>query len=59
MRLAFPNPTGELRPEMFGEVTLRDAGRNGLSIPTDAIIDSGTRKVVFVSLGEGSSGPAR
>ena len=53
VRLAFPNPTGELRPEMFGEVTLRTPARKGLSIPSDAIIDSGTRKVVFVSLGRG------
>jgi len=57
VRLSFPNPTGELRPEMFGEVTLRTPARTGLSIPTDAIIDSGTRKVVFVSLGEGKFRP--
>ena len=57
VRLAFPNPTGELRPEMFGEVTLRTPPRKGLSIPTDAIIDSGTRKVVFVALGEGKFRP--
>ena len=57
VRLAFPNPTGELRPEMFGEVTLRSPARTGLSIPTDAIIDSGTHKVVFVSLGEGKFRP--
>ncbi len=57
VRLAFPNPTGELRPEMFGEVTLRTPSRKGLSIPTDAIIDSGTRKVVFVALGEGKFRP--
>jgi Cu(I)/Ag(I) efflux system membrane fusion protein len=57
VRLAFPNPTGELKPEMFGEVTLRTPARRGLSIPTDAIIDSGTRKVVFVALGEGKFRP--
>jgi len=57
VRLAFPNPTGELRPEMFGEVTLRTPVRTGLSIPNDAIIDSGTRKVVFVSLGQGKFRP--
>jgi membrane fusion protein, copper/silver efflux system len=57
VRLSFSNPTGELRPEMFGEVTLRAAPRTGLSIPTDAVIDSGTRKVVFVALGEGKFRP--
>jgi Cu(I)/Ag(I) efflux system membrane fusion protein len=57
VRLSFANSTGELRPEMFGEVTLRTPARKGLSVPTDAIIDSGTRKVVFVSLGEGKFQP--
>jgi Cu(I)/Ag(I) efflux system membrane fusion protein len=57
VRLAFPNPTGELRPEMFGEVTLRTPARDGLRIPADAVIDSGTRKVVFVALGDGKFQP--
>jgi Cu(I)/Ag(I) efflux system membrane fusion protein len=42
---------------MFGEVTLRTAARDGLRIPADALIDSGTRKVVFVALGEGKFQP--
>ncbi|HET9599567.1 MAG TPA: efflux RND transporter periplasmic adaptor subunit [Anaeromyxobacteraceae bacterium] len=57
VRLAFPNPTGELRPEMFGEVTMRTPPRDGLRIPADAVIDSGTKKVVFVALGEGKFQP--
>jgi Cu(I)/Ag(I) efflux system membrane fusion protein len=57
VRIAFPNPRGELRPEMFGEVTLRAQAREGLRIPADAVIDSGTGKVVFVSLGEGKFQP--
>ncbi len=57
VRLAFANPTGELKPEMFGEVTLQAPPRQGLRIPGDAVIDSGTKKVVFVSLGEGKFQP--
>ncbi len=57
VRIAFANPRGELRPEMFGEVTLRARAREGLRIPSDAVIDSGTKKVVFVSLGEGKFQP--
>jgi Cu(I)/Ag(I) efflux system membrane fusion protein len=57
VRLAFPNPTGELRPEMFGEVTLQAAARQGLRVPSDAVIDSGTKKVVFVAVGEGKFQP--
>ena len=57
VRLEFPNPSGELKPEMFGEVVLRGSSRTGLRIPTDAVVDSGTRNVVFVSLGEGRFQP--
>jgi Cu(I)/Ag(I) efflux system membrane fusion protein len=57
VRLSFPNPDGELRPEMFGEVVLLGAPREGLSIPRDAIIDSGTEKVVFVAIGAGKFQP--
>jgi Cu(I)/Ag(I) efflux system membrane fusion protein len=56
-RLEFPNPGGELKPEMFGEVVLRGSSRTGLRIPTDAVIDSGTKKVVFVAIGEGRFQP--
>jgi len=57
VRLAFANATGELRPGMFGEVVLFGAPRDGLSVPPDAIIDSGTEKVVFVAIGSGKFQP--
>jgi Cu(I)/Ag(I) efflux system membrane fusion protein len=57
VRLEFLNPKGELKPEMFGEVTLRAPTREGLRIPADAVIDSGTKKVVFVAIGEGKFQP--
>ena len=57
VRLEFPNPKGELKPEMFGEVAFRTGGRKGLSVPLDAVLDSGTRKVVFVALGDGRFEP--
>lgn len=57
VRLTFPNPTGELRPEMFGEVILLGSPHDGLRVPTDAVIHSGTQKVVFVSLGAGRFQP--
>jgi membrane fusion protein, copper/silver efflux system len=49
VRLAFENRTGELRPEMFGEVVLHGEPHEGLWVPLDAVIDSGTDKVVFVA----------
>ncbi len=57
VRLEFANPKGELRPEMFGEVTLEAERREGLRIPADAVIDSGSKKVVFLALGEGKFQP--
>ena len=57
VRLTFPNPAGELRPDMFGEVVLTGAPRDGLRIPPDAVIDTGTKKVVFVAEGEGKFQP--
>ena len=59
VRLEFPNPTGELKPEMFGEVVLQGSTRKGLRVPTDAVIDSGTKNVVFVALGDGQVPAAR
>ncbi|MEB2314231.1 MAG: efflux RND transporter periplasmic adaptor subunit [Sorangiineae bacterium] len=56
-RLAFQNPDGALKPEMYGKVTLTSKARTGLAIPDDAIIDSGQRKVVFVALGDGKFEP--
>lgn len=59
VRLTFPNPTGELRPEMYGEVLLLGAPHEGLRLPPDAVIDSGTETLVFVAVGEGKFQPRR
>ena len=56
-RLEFPNPGGDLKPEMFGEVVLRGQGRKGLIVPLDAVLDAGATKVAFVSLGDGKFEP--
>jgi Cu(I)/Ag(I) efflux system membrane fusion protein len=42
---------------MFGEVVLRGSPQRGLQVPLDAVIDSGTKKLVFVALGEGKFEP--
>ena len=53
VRLEFANPREELKPEMFADVVLESAPRTALRVPDDAVLDSGTRKVVFVAKGEG------
>jgi Cu(I)/Ag(I) efflux system membrane fusion protein len=57
VRLEFPNPRGELKPEMFGEVVLKSGQRQGLRIPADAVVRTGTKDVVFVAQGEGKFQP--
>lgn len=53
VRLEFANPREELKPEMFADVVLESAPRTALKVPEDAVLDSGTRKLVFVAKGEG------
>jgi Cu(I)/Ag(I) efflux system membrane fusion protein len=57
VRIEFPNAGGELRPEMFGEVVMQGTSREGLRVPADAVIDSGTQSVVFVALPGGKFQP--
>ena len=52
-----PNPGGVLKPAMFGEVVLEGGVHPGLHIPSDAVVHSGRRDVVFVALGEGRFAP--
>jgi Cu(I)/Ag(I) efflux system membrane fusion protein len=57
VRLAFSNAQGELKPEMFGEVTLAREARSTLRIPADAVVQTGTQQVVFVARTEGRFEP--
>jgi len=57
VRVDLANPEGELKPEMYGEMVLKSRARTGLSVPIDAVLDSGARKIVFVALGEGRFEP--
>jgi Cu(I)/Ag(I) efflux system membrane fusion protein len=53
VRFIIPNPEGQLKPQMFTDVELKiDLGKR-LTIPEDAVIDTGTKKVVYVDKGEG------
>ncbi|WP_243337107.1 efflux RND transporter periplasmic adaptor subunit [Anaeromyxobacter soli] len=57
VRVEVPNPKGELKPEMFGEVVFQGTSREGVRIPADAVIHSGTKSVVFVARGDGKFQP--
>lgn len=53
VRLAADNPGLVLRPEMFVDVEFETKVPAGLSIPADAVLDSGLRKIVYVESGDG------
>ena len=53
-RLEFANPGLELKPGMYGDVVIEAPGEEALAIPETAVLDSGTRTVVFVKEGEGT-----
>ncbi len=54
VRLEFPNPNFELKPGMYANVQLKTRPqKNVLAIPTEAVIRSGKRTIVFVARGGG------
>jgi Cu(I)/Ag(I) efflux system membrane fusion protein len=57
VRLVFPNPDLELKPNMFADVEIRGAPRQALSIPREALIATGVRESVVKALGEGRFQP--
>jgi Cu(I)/Ag(I) efflux system membrane fusion protein len=58
VRLELPNPTGDLRIDMFVDAELSGPeAKDVLSIPTSAILNSGERKTVLIDLGEGKFRP--
>jgi Cu(I)/Ag(I) efflux system membrane fusion protein len=57
LRIQMKNPKGELRPEMYGDVVLEGKPHQGLLLPADAVLQSGTRNVVFVAQGQGKLQP--
>ncbi|MFH1981555.1 MAG: efflux RND transporter periplasmic adaptor subunit [Pseudomonadota bacterium] len=58
LRLQFDNADGDLKPDMYANVTLLSSlGEDGLVIPQEAVIDSGVRKVVFIDKGKGRFEP--
>jgi RND family efflux transporter MFP subunit len=59
VRFEFPNREGRLKPGMYANVELDVSLDDGLTVPTNALLASGTRQYVFVSLGDGHFEPRR
>jgi RND family efflux transporter MFP subunit len=57
VRLSMPNPNLALKPGMFVNVSLRAPLGRQLFVPASAVLQGGTRQVVFISRGQGSFEP--
>jgi RND family efflux transporter MFP subunit len=53
VRLEFDNPELALKPEMFSTIELEVPLGRRLVVPRDAVLDTGTRQIVFLALPDG------
>jgi Cu(I)/Ag(I) efflux system membrane fusion protein len=52
VRLSAANPGGVLRPGLYGTAAFESAGQNVLTVPRDAVVDTGLQQHVFVAVGD-------
>jgi len=57
VRIDVDNPQYELRPDMFVDVEIPITKSPSLHVPADAVIDSGTRKIIYVDTGNNTFEP--
>jgi len=57
VRIEVDNADGVLKPDMFGDVFLRDDLGMGLVVPESAVVDTGDRKLVFLDHPDGRLEP--
>lgn len=58
VRLEFENPELQLKPGMYANIRLEsEIKRDAILVPRESYIDSGTRQVAFVDLGDGKFAP--
>src|SRR5208337_1204651 len=56
-RFTMPNEGGRLKPQMFVNVELKISLGRKLAVPTDAVINTGLRQIVYVDKGDGMFEP--
>jgi len=59
VRVDIDNPRYDLRPDMFVDVEIPIAMPPSVNVPADAVLDTGTRAIVYVDLGSGIFEPRR
>jgi multidrug efflux pump subunit AcrA (membrane-fusion protein) len=53
VRARFNNPGYSLKPEMYGDLTIAIAEARRLTVPQEAVLDTGLKRIVFVGRGDG------
>ena len=54
VRLSFPNENNALKPGMYANVNISSVPiKDAIAVPTEAVMFSGERNLVFIALGEG------
>ena len=53
IRSSVSNTDGRLKPGMFATLAIAADQGDRLAVPDDSVIDTGTRKIVYVDKGEG------
>ena len=57
VRIELDNPSGLLKPDMFVDVMLQQGGGAAVAVPDSAVMNTGTRSIVFVARGNGTFEP--
>ena len=52
-RIVFDNKDLALKPEMLGTVEIKTGGAHKLTVPQEAVLNSGLKQIVFVDKGDG------
>jgi multidrug efflux pump subunit AcrA (membrane-fusion protein) len=57
IRFVVPNPDGTLRPGTYGTASFGAIGRDALTIPREAVVETGDSQHVFVKTQQGTLEP--
>jgi Cu(I)/Ag(I) efflux system membrane fusion protein len=52
VRLSAANPRGALKPGLYGTAAFEAAGQTVITVPRDAVVDTGLQQHVFVAVGD-------
>jgi Cu(I)/Ag(I) efflux system membrane fusion protein len=52
VRLRAANPAGALKPGLYGTAEFKSGGQNVITVPRDAVVDTGLQQHVFVVAGD-------